>query len=265
VSSRPRKSILRAFGVSDDPNRLSGDTWATSAVVFKRLDDEAEATWLAEFASGVKQNGFRLASPLRRVDGGWFAEGWCAWTRVAGEHRSDRWPETLAAADAFHRIIAGTARPEFIDRRSDRWRVADRVAWEEIPVTEFAGVTHVPELVSARRPISLPSQLIHGDLVGNVLFADGLAPAIIDLSLYWRPAGYGAALVVANAIAWEGAPHSTVELLRVIPEWPQLLVRAALFRVIVSELARRAMPWREQIPNYYRPLVELALSFAPEA
>jgi len=255
---------LRSFGVGDEPKELNGDTWATTGVVFKRVDDQGEATWLAEFVSGVKQNGFRLALPLRQEDGGWVADGWCAWTRLAGEHRQDRWSETLAAADAFHRAIAATARPEFIDRRRDRWRTADRVAWEEIPVTEFADIPYVAELASARRPTSLPSQLIHGDLVGNVLFADGVAPGIIDLSLYWRPAGYSAALVVANAIAWERAPDSTVELLSGIAEWPHLFIRATLFRVVVSELARRAMPWREQIPGYYRRLVELALSVARE-
>jgi uncharacterized protein (TIGR02569 family) len=258
----PTESTLRSFDVAEAPERLNAETWATRTVVLKRVDDEAEATWLAEFALGVDQNGFRLASPLRRKDGTWVTEGWCAWTRVAGEHQQDRWQETLAAADAFHRAIAATARPTFIDRRNDRWRIADRVAWEEIPVEDFKGVPYVAELASARRPISTPSQLIHGDLVGNVLFAEGLAPAIIDLSLYWRPAGYSAALVVANAIAWERAPISTVDLLSAIAESRQLFVRAALFRVVVSELAHRAMPWREQIPDYYQRIAELALSLA---
>jgi len=37
-----------------------------------------------------------------------------------------------------------------------------------------------------------PSQLIHSDLGGNVLFHDQLPPAIIDFSAYWRPVGWGA-------------------------------------------------------------------------
>jgi hypothetical protein len=38
-----------------------------------------------------------------------------------------------------------------------------------------------------------------------VLFHDGLPPAIIDFTPYWRPVGYASAIVVADALVWEGA------------------------------------------------------------
>ena len=40
-----------------------------------------------------------------------------------------------------------------------------------------------------RSPIVTTSQLIHGDLTENILFAEGLSPAVIDFSPYWRPVG----------------------------------------------------------------------------
>jgi len=45
---------------------------------------------------------------------------------------------------------------------------------------------HLPALVAARRPLSAWPRLMHGDLTGNVLFADGLPPLVIDLSLIFR-------------------------------------------------------------------------------
>lgn len=264
-NAAPPASVLGAFGIVGPPTNLRGGrghTWATPSVVLKPVDDEAEAVWVAELAARLERTGFRLALPIATTDGRWIVEGWCAWTRVPGEHRTDRWAELLTAAQAFHGAVAGVAKPEFIERRVDRWRVADRVAWGELPWEDFAAITHVAPLVAARRPLGLASQLIHGDLVGNVLFADELAPAIIDLSLYWRPPGYSAALVVGDALAWEGAAPSIIELLAPLEEWPQLLLRAVIFRVVVNELARRIMPWREDLSEHYRPLVELTLSRA---
>ena len=261
----PPASILTAFGIVGRPEKLSGGrgrAWATPSVVLKPVDDEAEAVWIAELAARLEPDGCRLPPPIPANDGRWIVGGWSAWTRVPGVHRTDRWAELLAGAEAFHRCVAGETKPEFIERRVDRWRVADRVAWGELRWEDFAAITHVVPLVTARRPLTLASQLIHGDLVGNVLFADGLAPAIIDLSLYWRPRGYSAALVVGDALAWEGAGPSIIELLAPLEEWPQLLLRAVIFRVVVNELARRIMPWREDLSEPYRPLVDLTLSLA---
>lgn len=239
-----------------------GRAWATETAVLKPVDDEAEAMWIAELATRAEQRGFRLARPIAARDGRWIVGGWAAWTRLAGEHSNTRWPELLAAAAAFHAALAHVARPEFIDRRSDRWRISDRVAWGELPADGFRGIPHLDRLLALRRPLDLPSQLVHGDLVGNVLFADGLPPALIDLSLYWRPAGYSAALVVGDALAWEGADASIVGLLEHLAEWEQLLLRAVIFRMVVSELARRVEPWRNDLTEQYRPLADLATSLA---
>ncbi|MGH2378521.1 MAG: TIGR02569 family protein [Candidatus Limnocylindria bacterium] len=264
----PPTTVLEEFGVAAMPRRYTtgrGRTWAAGDVVLKPAEDEAAANWIADLAATVEQRGFRLARPLAARDGRWVTDGWSAWSRLEGEHSVTRWPELLAAAAAFHAAVSGVARPEFIDRRTDRWRIADRVAWEELPASEFAHVPHLGRLLAARRPIDLPRQLIHGDLVGNVLFADGLPPAIIDLSLYWRPVGYSAALAVGDALAWEGAEPPILGLIRDFPEWPQLLLRAVIFRMVVSELARRAEPWRSDLRDHYRPVVDLAVSEASEA
>jgi uncharacterized protein (TIGR02569 family) len=261
----PSRAVLAAFGATEAPMRFSfgrGRTWAAEGVVLKEVDDVAEASWIAELASRIEQRGFRLSRPIAATDGRWIVDGWSAWTRVQGEHSTTRWPELLEAASAFHAAVAGESKPEFVDRRADRWRIADRIAWGELPVGDLGEVRHVSRLFRSWRPLDLPSQLVHGDLVGNVLFADGLPPAIIDLSLYWRPPGYSAALVVGDAIAWEGADPALVWHIRSFEEWPQLLLRAVTFRVVVSELAKRAEPWRKDITHEYDDIVELAVSAA---
>lgn len=237
--------------------------------MLKPVDDEEEANWLAEFAARLPQRAFRLAAPVAARGGRWIVDGWSAWTRLEGQHSTTRWPELLEAASAFHAATRSVSKPQFIERLGwamttplDRWRLADRIVWGEIPIGDLAGVAHVGRLLEVRRNLHLPSQLVHGDLSGNVLFAKGLAPAIIDLSLYWRPVGYSAALVVADALTWEGAPQETVHLLESFTDWPQLLVRAVLFRVLVSELARRAEPLRADAEEAYRPIVSSALAAA---
>lgn len=69
---------------------------------------------------------------------------------------------------------------------------------------------------------------MHGDLLGNVLFAAGLPPAVIDISPYWRPPEYAEAIVVADALCWYGA---TPTLLTEAGVAPAAVARALLFRM----------------------------------
>lgn len=64
-----------------------------------------------------------------------------------------------------------------LDRRTHRWAVADRVAWGEAVLDPVPQVMALHERLERRRaPVTLVDQLIHGDLSGNVLFANGCDP-----------------------------------------------------------------------------------------
>lgn len=264
----PASAVLRAFGAHGSPLRLPGGgglSWRVGATVLKAVDDEDEAAWLAQFAARLPQQGFRVALPVASHQGAWVVDGWSAWSWLEGEPSATRWVDLLGAAAAFHSAARSLPRPSFIDRRGwsmarplDRWRCADRIVWDEAGMGDLGRVARVSELMDARRAVVVPSQLVHCDLAGNVLFAPGLSPAIIDLSMYWRPVGYSAAIAIADAVTWEGAPLDTVHLLEPYAEWPQLLVRAVLFRVIVSELARRGR--RPERREAYDPIAAIALS-----
>ena len=230
----PPAAVLSAFAVSGRPDWLAGGqgaAWRSGDVVLKPLDMSIEALrWQSEVLGSIDTVGLRLAVPLRSRDGELAVDGWTAWPLLAGAH-APRWPEILAVGERFHRALAGVERPSAVlDARTDGWARADRIAWGEAPAADFAGLPEVSHLLAARTPVSATNQLIHGDLSGNVLFADGLPPAVIDLSPYWRPAAYASAIVGVDAVLWYGAD---VGMLAMVAD-AQLLVRALLFRLLAS-------------------------------
>jgi hypothetical protein len=96
-------------------------------------------------------------------------------------------------------------------------------------------------------PPSETSQLVHGDLgSGNVLFAPGLAPAVIDFSPYWRPPGFAEAVVAGDAVVWHEAG---VPLLRAVaavsgPYFAPYLARAVIFRLATANERMRGGNFR---------------------
>lgn len=78
------------------------------------------------------------------------------------------------------------------------------------------------------------SQIVHADLTRNVLFAPGVAPAVIDISPYWRPPAYAEGVVLADALCWHGAPAELLELTGVSVA---AVARALLFRIATTNEA----------------------------
>ena len=131
-------------------------------------------------------------------------------------------------------------RPPVLDGRDDRWAVAERLAFEgadaDVLVAAAPDVRGlVRSLLDLRHDVPLgPSQLVHGDLAGNVLLDAAGAPVVIDVAPYWRPSGWAEAVAVLDAVLWSGADP------RAVAGWAagthgQLMVRAALFRVLSDD------------------------------
>ncbi|OFE15701.1 hypothetical protein BA895_21505 [Humibacillus sp. DSM 29435] len=186
---------------------------------------------LAEFASGE----VRIAKAASTQDGSWSFEGWSATHRVEGTEpdfsATSTWVEIIKAGRAFHRAVVHLRRPDCLDARHDWWARADRAAWGERPIQfydEFAGIAR--RLQDVLEPLSAP-QIVHGDLTGNVLFAPGMVPAVIDISPYWRPPEYADGIVVADALAWHGARPSLLDRVDVSVA---AVARALLFRMATT-------------------------------
>jgi uncharacterized protein (TIGR02569 family) len=258
---RPPPDVLRAFDVSAAPEPLAGGretAWRCGDLVLKPLDVSVEeAEWQGALFDRLDPGGFRLAR-LRGI-----SDGWCAWEYVAGEHRAGAWRDVIAVGELFHAAIACERRPRFLERRTNHWAVGERVAWGELSADDFRFVKHLARLLEALRPVDeRAAQLVHGDLTGNVLFGDGLPPAVIDFSPYWRPTGFASAIVVGDALLWEGADASLLDAVAHVEDFPQLLVRALIFRAVVDALFRDGEPERPDDDDCFLAPVELACSLA---
>lgn len=241
----PAQAVLEAFGASGTPEQLAGGrglAWRSGAVVLRPAGDPEEVRWTSEkLAELTAENaaqpdgaaGFRVPRPFRDNEGNWTRGGWQALEWVPGKADEARVDDILRAGEAFHRATAGLARPSFIDAAATPWSVADRVAWGELTCPADR-LLHL--LLAEYQPVETPPQVIHGDLLGNVLFAEGRSPAVIDWAPYWRPPGFGAAIAVMDAACWHDYPLASLADHHGIPHWRQLLLRALVFRITALRL-----------------------------
>ena len=259
--TQPPAHILSAFAADGPLTPLAGGrgvAWRAGSVVLKPADSREEAlAWQADVLAGISDDRLRLALPRRSVSGRFVFGGWMAAVFCTGAHEPRRWLEIIAAGDRLNAALANVACPGFVSARHDPWSIADRAAWGEIPLTPYLDAPHVGRLASRLVPVSAPSQLIHGDLTGNVLFADQLPPAVIDFAPYCRPAAYAGAIVVADALAWEMATPRELDRVISSPGFGQLLARAVLFRLITDWLVDRG--GADLRAPAYAPAVDLAL------
>ena len=236
---RPPAAVLDAFGVNGPAVRLPGGqrtAWRAGGLVLKPLDMPREAVqWLDQVARArAAGSALRLSLPVEDTHGRLVVDGWTAFPYWEGTHATNRWSEIADVARAFSSAFDGVDRPHFISARTDPWARADRFAWSEEVLSGAAAVPGVPDLVRARKPVAERSGIMHGDLAGNVLFDPVEPPAVIDLSLYWRPAEYAVAIVAADAASFHGADPSAVR--SADPGFPQYLLRALLFRMVTEWL-----------------------------
>lgn len=132
------------------------------------------------------------------------------------------------------------------------------MAWGELEIAHHPRIAPVIEqLRTCLDEVNEPSQLIHGDFGGNILFSDHRPPTIIDFSPYWRPVEFAVGVIVADAIVWEGAAMSLIEAGRRWDNYDQHLARAELRRIIEIETLHQFYGWDmlDQIAAHM-PLVE---------
>jgi uncharacterized protein (TIGR02569 family) len=231
--------VRAAFGQRDAEPELidGGPAWRCGDAAIKPAGKPAEATWVAKTLDSLQVPDLRVGRPLRSTDGRYVVGGWTATKYLAGR-AEPRHDEVVAVAIRLHEATAGLPRPRFLQTRTDVFAVADRCSWEEesVPLHPDLGGRTFELLAAQRKPVTLPSQVVHGDLFGNVLFSGAASPAIIDFVAHWRPPEWAAAVIVVDAFAWGGADHGILERWSHLPEWPQMLLRAALFRLAVHAL-----------------------------
>ncbi|WP_116045208.1 TIGR02569 family protein [Amycolatopsis palatopharyngis] len=239
----PPAHVCAAFGadVTEAEPLPGSDSWRCGPVVLKPVTDRAHAVWLARTLEQLEVPDLRVARPIRSTDGRHLLAGWRAYRYLTGtaEHRYD---EVLLTAIKLHQATAHLPRPSFLPARDDVAAVADRVAWEEqhLELDETKGGRWFEVLSGARRKVHGKDQVVHGELFGTVLFDGDAPPGIVDFTPYFRPAEWGAAVAAVDALAWGGAEADLLHRWAHLPEWPQLLLRATLFRLALHALHPRS-------------------------
>ncbi|MEU1734174.1 TIGR02569 family protein [Streptosporangium sp. NPDC020145] len=242
TTTEPPAGVLAAFRLAGAPRPLAGgqgQSFRVGNAVLKPVNTTEEAEWCAEVFAGLTSTSeFRVPRPCRADDGSYVVAGWAAFEFVDGQAGpAGEWATLIAAGRAFHRALRHLPRPGLLDRRQHPWAVADRIAWGEISSVTSAHTNGLlATLQDLQRPVDAPSQLVHGDLTGNVLLMSGRPPAVIDFSPYWRPAGYAEAIVVADGLLYHRAEPELVD--RVLPgrDGLQMLIRALTFRLATTAL-----------------------------
>ncbi|MBC8496930.1 MAG: hypothetical protein ISS57_03260 [Anaerolineales bacterium] len=235
------KEVREVFGCDGVPKAIDGGegkSFVIDNVVFKPIGNVELYEWASETLLLIPQIGFRISLPRKTKQGRYTYAGWGATKYEPGEHVKGKWEEKLRVCRSFHaavKEISGRRMPH----SSDRWTLAHKIAWEEVDLPR--GIhpkicSIIGSIFQKYRPVETSKQIIHSDLSGNILFAEGLEPVIIDFSPAHRPKEYAEAILVADAIAWENAP---IELISELPDtwyYTQMLIRAVNFRVIVVAL-----------------------------
>jgi uncharacterized protein (TIGR02569 family) len=196
--------------------------------------------WLDHTARPLAETSeLRLSLPARNQSGELVVDGWTAFPYLSGTHPVRQWKNIADVARRFAAAFAEVERPDFVAQRTDAWARADRFAWGEDDVAVPTDVPHVAPLVAARGELDDPPGIVHADLAGNVLFDPVERPAVIDLSLYWRPVEYSVAIIAIDAVCFEGAPLALLHTISATSEFSQYLVRALLFRIVTDALNHR--------------------------
>lgn len=256
-SAAPPKEVLDAFGLTGDAALIAGGRglcYRVGDIILKPADNEAEAQWVSQLAVRVlerRPSHYILSRPLAIIHkpDEYVFSGWTASTFIDGVAPFKvQVEDTFAISRAFCADLAAleiVAPPACLSTRLDRWSEADRVTWGEKQLEDVENVdaellqllnSSLEPLKAMMKPLptGLDNQLMHADITGNILFNDKpeSPPAIIDLTMYWRPATYAEAIVVADCLTWHGAGRDLIDLYATDHVKSQLLVRAMYWRNI---------------------------------
>ena len=265
--------VRGAFGATDGGAvpvvAGSGTGWLVSAsggpVVLRPVADTALANWSARVREKLDVTGLRVALPVRSSDGRHVVSGWRADRAVSGrpEARAD---ETIAWSLRINAALYEVERPRVVRRPSTRpwletdlFGFAEAAAWDGDPERDLAPgmedrgtpfATHraaallgAKGLIRHRRPVdTVASGLVHGDLARGLLFDASAEPALTDVVPYARPESWSAALVAVDHLSWGTVDPGVLLRWGHLEEWPQMVLRAAVFRLAVHALHPSSRP-----------------------
>ncbi|MDD2656143.1 MAG: hypothetical protein PHQ18_01065 [Patescibacteria group bacterium] len=231
----PTQNILQAFDISGKPDLLDGGQgtcFRVDNIVLKPTDNPIETTWLAEINNNLQSSEFRVPKYKKANNDSFVFEDWTASEFLEGEHKKDNYIKAIELSKIFHNELKDIKKPDWFDKKTDVFAIADKIAWGELPLPNFEPAKkQLENIFELLKENNLPNQLVHGDWgPGQILFSDTLPPAILDITPYFRPANYPIADMLISALANDNKDISIINLGKNIKEFDQLLLRALVFR-----------------------------------
>ena len=217
----PPPRVLDLFVVPDVVQALPGGQGGSvraGDLVLSPGRDAAVCEWLNPMLARLavrlderSRRALRIAMPVPARDGSWVVDGWAASRWEPGTTRCRDAEVVLATGRLLHAelAVACPAPPVGLDRRTDRWAIAEREAFAPA-AGEGLG----------------PDQLVHADLARNVLLDAQGVPVVIDLAPAWRPARWAEAVCVLDLVADGDAE------LAVVTDWSHGPAREAMERAL---------------------------------
>lgn len=83
---------------------------------------------------------------------------------------------------------------------------------------------------------------------------------VIDWAPYWRPTAWASAVAVVDAMVWHGFDFGLARCWAHLPEWGQMLLRAAIYRLGTWDAAG----WSGEPEDAYRPVVREIVGYLSE-
>ncbi|HIW96203.1 MAG TPA: TIGR02569 family protein [Candidatus Corynebacterium gallistercoris] len=264
----PPAHILASFQVpSATPVKLESwwsDGWRCDRAVISHAEDPARAAWIAGIMNKVRPAGVSVARPIFSSDGRFSVSGWRARSFLSG-HPAPRFDEMAAASLRLNEALRGEQRPAFLypPQVAGEWgevqifAAADQAAFDDDPtrwVTPVLDPQSVPredvawalakaaQLAELREELTEPDQLVHADVAGTIIFDGAADPIITDFVPAWHPAGWSAAVLIVDTMAWGNAPDALLDRWAHIPDFLQLVLRAVLYRLFVHVMLPSSTP-----------------------
>ncbi|MDO8594332.1 MAG: hypothetical protein Q7R93_02345 [bacterium] len=232
----PPQAIALAFGSKEIPVLLKGGqgtSYRSGNIILKPSEGIKKQTWTAEAYQSLPESPeVRFPRPIKSINGTWVHEGYIALSFLEGEHANGHYAEKLSASIAFHKLLQGIPKPDFVGLGENSWSIGDLVAWDKLGFNydqEFMDLYN--QIKPHLKQLTLPEQLVHGDLSGNLLVHPTLPVAIIDYSHAWAPNGFAEGIMLADVIAWENASPKELECFKQIPNIEQFAWRGILRRI----------------------------------
>ncbi|KAF5559590.1 ribosomal L1 [Fusarium phyllophilum] len=257
MTQTPPPKVLDAFGAKGSLIHVPGGRglcYRTSqGILLRPSDDDKESEYIAALCKSLLELHpieYRVPRPIQASESStrYVCDAWTAWEYLEGKATPQgNFDILMRACRAFHADVLGLAtdKPMFSSARQNRFTEADLVTWEEKKLEDVEKVNSdvmatiqpiLGQLLELWQPFreEIKNQLIHGDLTGNVLFdtEHGKPPAIIDITLYWRPVDYAEAIIVADGLIWLNEYRKLVEMFGTDHTRLQLLVRALHWRCL---------------------------------